>query len=71
MKAAFWYNKKDMRIEEIDEPSVPNDSVKIKVKWCGICGSDLHEYAKRAGADIILDPNEVDVVSKIMEITGE
>lgn len=70
MKAAFWYNKKDMRIEEIDEPSVPNDSVKIKVKWCGICGSDLHEYAKRAGADIILDPNEVDVVSKIMEITG-
>lgn len=54
MKAAFWYNKKDMRIEEIEEPSVPNDSVKIKVKWCGICGSDLHEYV----AGPILIPTE-------------
>ncbi|NMM63559.1 2,3-butanediol dehydrogenase [Clostridium sp. P21] len=44
MKAALWYNKKDVRVEEIEEPKVVKGSVKIKVKWCGICGSDLHEY---------------------------
>lgn len=44
MKAALWYAKKDVRVEEIQEPKVEKGSVKIKVKWCGICGSDLHEY---------------------------
>jgi (R,R)-butanediol dehydrogenase/meso-butanediol dehydrogenase/diacetyl reductase len=44
MKAALWYGKNDVRVEEIEEPQVVKDSVKIKVKWCGICGSDLHEY---------------------------
>ncbi|OOM75928.1 sorbitol dehydrogenase [Clostridium puniceum] len=44
MKAALWYEKKDVRVEEIEEPKVTSDGVKIKVKWCGICGSDLHEY---------------------------
>ena len=44
MKAALWYEKKDVRVEEIEEPKVVENSVKIKVKWCGICGSDLHEY---------------------------
>ena len=44
MKAALWYAKKDVRVEEIEEPKVTSDGVKIKVKWCGICGSDLHEY---------------------------
>ena len=44
MKAALWYGKNDVRVEEIEEPKVVKGSVKIKVKWCGICGSDLHEY---------------------------
>ena len=44
MKAVLWYDKKDVRVEEIEEPKVKENTVKIKVKWCGICGSDLHEY---------------------------
>ena len=44
MKAARWYSPKDIRVEEVAEPQVKNDTVKVKVKWCGICGSDLHEY---------------------------
>lgn len=44
MKAALWYAKKDIRVEEVDEPKVTKGNIKIKVKWCGICGSDLHEY---------------------------
>ena len=44
MKAALWYKSGDIRIEDIPEPSPCAGDVKIKVKWCGICGSDLHEF---------------------------
>ena len=45
MKAAVWYGKKDVRVVEVPEPPTPpKDWVKIEVEWCGICGSDLHEY---------------------------
>ncbi|MBP1926224.1 threonine dehydrogenase-like Zn-dependent dehydrogenase [Sedimentibacter acidaminivorans] len=47
MKAALWYGKNDVRVEDIAEPMVKAGSVKIKVKWCGICGSDLHEISSR------------------------
>lgn len=44
MKAARWYGPRDIRIEEIPEPLIQPGMVKIRVEWCGICGSDLHEY---------------------------
>lgn len=44
MKAARWYKAKEIRVEEVPEPSVTEGRVKIKVAWTGICGSDLHEY---------------------------
>lgn len=44
MKAAVYHGKKDVRIEEIEEPKVTKGKVKVKVAWCGICGSDLHAY---------------------------
>ena len=42
MKAAVWYKQKDVRIEALEEPVPGSGEVKVKVKWCGICGSDLH-----------------------------
>jgi (R,R)-butanediol dehydrogenase/meso-butanediol dehydrogenase/diacetyl reductase len=44
MKAAVWYAKEDIRIEDVPEPKAGPGQVKVKVKACGICGSDLHEY---------------------------
>lgn len=44
MKAAVYYKAKDMRIENVPEPIPNSHQVKIKVKWCGICGTDLHEF---------------------------
>lgn len=45
MKAAVWHAKKDVRVMDVPEPAKPAQGwVKIKVEWCGICGSDLHEY---------------------------
>ncbi|THE12478.1 2,3-butanediol dehydrogenase [Bacillus timonensis] len=44
MKALRWYKAKDLRLEKIAEPTAKKGEVKLKVEWCGICGSDLHEY---------------------------
>ncbi len=45
MKAAVWRGRHDIRIEEVPVPDKPAAGwVKIRVHWCGICGSDLHEY---------------------------
>jgi len=46
MKALRWHGQRDIRIEEVPEPSPGKGEVKIKVKWCGICGTDLSEYAE-------------------------
>lgn len=44
MKALRFHGQRDLRIDDIDEPTAGPGEVKIKVDWCGLCGSDLHEY---------------------------
>ena len=44
MRAARFYDKGDIRVEQIAEPTAQSDQVLVEVEWCGICGSDLHEY---------------------------
>ncbi|NEU28782.1 2,3-butanediol dehydrogenase [Paenibacillus polymyxa] len=44
MQALRWHGVKDLRLENIEQPAALPGKVKIKVEWCGICGSDLHEY---------------------------
>lgn len=45
MKAARFYNSKDVRIDEVEPETVGATDVRIEIEACGICGSDLHEYA--------------------------
>jgi (R,R)-butanediol dehydrogenase/meso-butanediol dehydrogenase/diacetyl reductase len=45
MKALRWYARKDLRYEEVLEPSPGPGQLKIKVALAGICGTDLKEYA--------------------------
>lgn len=45
MQAAVWHGRRDIRVESVPLPDHPQQGwVQIKVHWCGICGSDLHEY---------------------------
>jgi (R,R)-butanediol dehydrogenase/meso-butanediol dehydrogenase/diacetyl reductase len=45
MLAARFYDKSDIRIEEVAEPALKSsDEVLVRVAYCGICGTDLHEY---------------------------
>jgi len=44
MKKVVYYDIRDIRVEEVEEIQPGKGEVKIKIKYCGICGSDLHEY---------------------------
>ncbi|MCA7994856.1 2,3-butanediol dehydrogenase [Burkholderia cepacia] len=45
MRALQWHGPRDVRLVEIDTPRPGPGEVRIAVAYCGICGSDLHEYA--------------------------
>ncbi|GMK59644.1 hypothetical protein CspeluHIS016_0802500 [Cutaneotrichosporon spelunceum] len=44
MRAARYYGPGDIRIDTIPRPVLQPGTVAIDVAYCGICGSDLHEY---------------------------
>ncbi|GIF23340.1 (R,R)-butanediol dehydrogenase/meso-butanediol dehydrogenase/diacetyl reductase [Actinoplanes tereljensis] len=44
MKAAIFHARRDIVIEDVPEPELRPGAVAIDVAWCGICGTDLHEY---------------------------
>jgi (R,R)-butanediol dehydrogenase/meso-butanediol dehydrogenase/diacetyl reductase len=44
MRAARFHGQRDIRIEDVPEPDLRPGAVKLRVAWCGICGTDLHEY---------------------------
>ena len=51
MKAAVFYGKGDIRIDpHYPTPEIKPGEVLIKVKACGVCGTDLHIYAGAEGA---------------------
>ena len=50
MKAAVFYGKKDLRIEELPMPAVGADEVLLRVRACGICGTDMHIFDGDEGA---------------------
>lgn len=45
MKAVVWHGRGDVRYDDVpDAPDPGPGEVRVRVAWCGICGSDLHEY---------------------------
>lgn len=44
MRAAVYYGPNKVEIADVPEPSPGPGTVKVKVGYNGICGTDLHEY---------------------------
>ena len=44
MRAAVFYGREDLRLESVPEPQPGPGDVKLRVRYNGICGSDLLEY---------------------------
>jgi (R,R)-butanediol dehydrogenase/meso-butanediol dehydrogenase/diacetyl reductase len=59
MKALRWYAKKDIRYEDVPEPSPAKGQLKVRVSLAGICGTDLKEYAEGPG---MIDPGKVPII---------
>ena len=46
MRAAVFHGDHDIRVEDVTPPTGPGPGeVLLRPSWCGICGTDLHEYA--------------------------
>ena len=45
MKAVTWHGKRDMRVDNVPDPTIqePSDVI-VRITSTGICGSDLHTY---------------------------
>ncbi len=69
MRAAVFHAAKDIRVEDVAEPTrVGPHDVRLRPFWCGVCGTDLHEYA--VGPIVIpTDPHALNG-SKLPQILG-
>ncbi|SFC88138.1 zinc-dependent alcohol dehydrogenase family protein [Clostridium uliginosum] len=56
MKSAVFYGKHEMKIKEVELPIVGPDDVLVKVKACGVCGTDVHIYEGDKGAAEVTPP---------------
>ncbi|MFI5394303.1 MAG: 2,3-butanediol dehydrogenase [Candidatus Binatia bacterium] len=44
MRAFRWHAPGNVRIDSVPEPQAEPGTVVVRVEWCGLCGTDLHEY---------------------------
>lgn len=47
MKSAVLYGPHDWRIEEYPTPEVKEDEVLLKIRACGVCHSEIHQWDKK------------------------
>ncbi|MGW4403866.1 2,3-butanediol dehydrogenase [Nonomuraea sp. NPDC004702] len=57
MRAAVWHGAKDVRVEDVPVREPGPGEAAIAVAYCGICGSDLHEYADGPHAIPVGEPH--------------
>lgn len=70
MKAAVFYGKNDLRVEDMEIPSPGKGELLIRVMACGICGTDVHifhgeEGAAKTPAGTVLGHEFAGIVEKI------
>jgi len=53
MRAAVWYNNRDIRIEEVPLRRPGPREMLVKVVSCGICGSDIVEWYRLPRAPLV------------------
>ncbi|OYT48259.1 alcohol dehydrogenase [Thermoplasmatales archaeon ex4484_36] len=65
MKAALYYSNSDIRIVEMDKPRAGMGEIVVKMRRCGICGSDLMEWYRVRSAPRVLGH---EMVGEIVEV---
>jgi len=71
MKVAKYYNNSDVRLEEMPIPEISEKEILVKVKACGICGSDVLEWYRIKKAPLVLGHEMTGVVEKVGAEVGD
>lgn len=50
MKAAVYHGPQDLRVEEVPVRGLKENEVMIQVKYCGVCGTDMHIFNGDGGS---------------------
>lgn len=56
MRSAVFYGKHQLKVEDMPMPEVGAKDVLIRVKACGVCGTDVHIYEGDKGAAEVTPP---------------
>lgn len=56
MKAAVFYGKHDIKVENIPVPEIKGNEVLVKVAYCGVCGTDVHIFEGDKGCAEVHPP---------------
>ncbi len=54
MRAAMYYNNSDIRLEEVERPTIGTGELLVRIHASGICGSDVMEWYRIHKAPLIL-----------------
>lgn len=66
MRAARYYGKEDVRIENTPRPVLSPGQILIKPSHVGICGTDLHEYIAGPTYVTFLSPSLFDLEKHLL-----
>jgi L-iditol 2-dehydrogenase len=67
----MYYNNRDVRIEQVEEPRIGPGELLVKVWASGICGSDVLEWYRQAKAPIVLGHEIAGEIARIgQEVRG-
>lgn len=56
MKAAVYHGRHDLRVEEVEVREPGEREVLIRVRYCGVCGTDMHIYNGDGGCFEVTPP---------------
>lgn len=56
MRALIYKGRKDLQVESVPVPELGEYDVLIRVKYCGVCGTDIHIYNGDGGAFEVTPP---------------
>jgi len=54
MRAALYYGENDLRVEDVPKPRIGYGELLVKVRACGVCGTDLMHWYQRPKAPLVL-----------------
>ena len=72
MKAVVLEGKGQVEVTDFPQPPMTDDSVKIRVAYCGLCGTDMHKFQGKGGSRPVKYPVPLGhEVSGVVEEVGK